>query len=308
MSTKTKEVPVAIAPIKHSDETLAQLKQFGLDFIIAKEPQNVVYMGRPIKSNYVNLINTKTDEVIHVAKSGYHVSQNADILEMVNRAASSFKNIEVVFAGNIQNGKKVYIQLKVQGDAFIGDDVVTKYITIIDSNDGSTQLSVGISDFTMSCANQYFQFYRAGQSKFKHTASLSLKIRELKPLIEAALSRTMRMEELYKDFQSTPVTRELAKNMVDTLLGYDCDGEDLTNRATANIKKLWENIDHELEDKGMNIWGLFSGVTRWTTHDKQAPKRANGRVEAIISGDSYKKNQIALTFAMNLLPVEKQLA
>jgi len=39
-----------------------------------------------------------------------------------------------------------------------------------------------------------------------------------------------------------------------------------------------------MREKGENRWGLFSGVTKYTTHQISAPKRENGRDESKLFG------------------------
>ena len=51
----------------------------------------------------------------------------------------------------------------------------------------------------------------------------------------------------------------------------------------------------------MNLFGLFSGVTSWTTHSKSAPRRENGREESIMVGTNYKTNNDAFEFTMEKL-------
>ena len=80
------------------------------------------------------------------------------------------------------------MQLQIEGDSKVGDDIIKRYVTVIDSNDGSTGLSVGIGDFTMSCQNQFFRFYKEGNAKFRHTATLNEKIKSIPTLIETALN------------------------------------------------------------------------------------------------------------------------
>ena len=79
----------------------------------------------------------------------------------------------------------------------MGDDIIQRNITIIDSNDGSSGLSVGVGDLTMSCSNQFFQFYKKGM-KFRHTASIEDKIKALPSLIGDALGQSLRLIETYK--------------------------------------------------------------------------------------------------------------
>jgi hypothetical protein len=121
----------------------------------------------------------------------------------------------------------------------------------------------------------------------------------------------MKMQELYEDFVSTPCSRDLAHKMVDHQLGINLLSskdklEELSTRKKNQMEKLYENIYGEMVGdenngnvgKGENLWGLFSGVTRWSTHDKSAPRRPNGRTEGVMVGNNYKNNLKALDFVL----------
>jgi hypothetical protein len=69
------------------------------------------------------------------------------------------------------------------------------------------------------------------------------------------------------------------------------------------MEKLYDMIRIETAQKGKNVWGLHSGVTRWTTHEKSAPKRENGRIESAMLSTNYRTNQASLEFARELAMV-----
>jgi phage/plasmid-like protein (TIGR03299 family) len=285
------------------------LSTYGLDFRIEKAPMVAINAaGEQVTSPYFGLINSKTNQVINTVKEGYEVSQNDEIVELVLSGMKNFgSQLEVTKAGSLNDGRKVFLQLGVEGDAIVGDDRVKRYVTVIDSNDGSTSLSVGIGDLTMSCANQYWKFYKAGEAKFRHTATLVDKMRSIPMLIETALSESIRQVELYKKFVSTPVTKDLADRMVKEVLGFDrqfTSMDELSKKSTRSInmmEKLYAQIEREMAQKGQNVWGLHSGVTRYTTHEISAPKRENGRIESGLVGTAYKINQTSLEFATSLV-------
>ena len=284
------------------------LTENGLDFNIAKLPLFAMQNGSPVPSPYFGLMNEKTNEIIHSVRGGYTVSQNKEIVEMVVAGLKPFGDkLSVTKAGSLNGGRKVFLQLSIEGESKVGNDTIKKYVTIIDSNDGSTGLGVGIGNLTMSCQNQFFKFYRAGQSKFKHTESIEKRIMEIPDLIENALSQTMQIINQFSRFESTPVSRELAHKLVKHLLGVDKKTSsikelaDMSTRATNMMDALYTNIEGEMNSKGNNVWGLFSGVTRWTTFEKAAPKRDNGRLESIMTGNNYATNQKAFNFAMELV-------
>lgn len=285
------------------------LTTYGLDFRIEKAPMVAINsMGEQVPSPYFGLINSKTNEVINTVKEGYEVSQNDEIVELVLSGMEKFgSQLEVTKAGSLNGGRKVFLQLGIEGDGLVKDDRIKRYVTVIDSNDGSTSLSVGIGDLTMSCQNQFWKFYKAGEAKFRHTATLTEKMRSIPYLIETALGESLRQIELYKKFVSTPITKDLADRMVKEVLGFDrqfTSMDELSKKSTRSInmmEKLYAQIEREMAQKGQNVWGLHSGVTRYTTYDLSAPKRENGKIESGLVGTAYKINQTSMKFAESLV-------
>ena len=290
----------------------------GLDFEIVKVPlvgkqlvTSVSSCGELVddikltNSPYYGLLNSNSGNFINTVKEGYTVSQNAEVVELVLRGMQGFGELSVSKAGSINDGRKVYIQLAIEGMSKVGNDSIKRYVTIIDSNDGSTGLGVGIGDLTMSCQNQFFSFYRSGQAKMRHTASLETRLREIPSLISLALENSLRQIDMYNDFVKVGVSDKNVHDMVKFQVGISKlssvgDIADASGKVSNAMEKLYEMIRVEVAQKGKNVWGLHSGVTRWTTHEKSAPRRENGRIESSMLSTNYKTNQKSLDFAREL--------
>lgn len=280
------------------------LTAHGLDFTINKYPLGATSeKGEALLTPYYGLFNSKSGECINTCKEGYTVSQNAEVVEMVLKGMSGFGDkLSVQKAGSIHGGRRVYMQMAIEGTSKVNDDIIKRFVTVIDSNDGSTGLSVGIGDLTMSCENQFFKFYKAGEAKFRHTATIAAKIQTIPTLIQTALDKSLEQIRIYNKFASTSVSRDLANEMVNSILGYDrlhISEKGLTKRSEDMMESLYSHIRKEMNQKGENLWGLHSGVTSWTTHDKTGPKRLNGKEESMLLGTAYQKNQASLNFALN---------
>lgn len=271
----------------------------GLDFNISKR---ALFDGTGNPTEYYGLFNDKLNKCIHTVKDGYHVSQNEEVVEMVLQGIKPFGDtLSVQIAGALNEGRKVFIQLAIDGISQVAGDTIKRYITVIDSNDGSTSLSVGVGDLTMSCKNKFWKFYRKG-NKMRHSASLAEKLKGLPSMIEAALGQSLKQMELYNHLAGVSVTRELAHQMVNYVLGFDRTSgsiilDEKSNRSIEKMNNLYTAIDIEMADKGVNMWGLHSGVTRFTTHDL-APKakRENAKIESQLMGSIYGINQKSLAF------------
>lgn len=284
------------------------LAKYGLDFVIEKAPMVCINTkGEQVPSPYFGLINLKSMEVINTCKEGYTVSQNAEIVELVLRGMESFgSTLSVTKAGTLNGGRKVFIQLKVEETSRVGMDTITRFITIIDSNDGSTGLSVGIGDVTMSCSNQFVRFYKKGDAKFRHTATIEQKLKTIPFLIEKALVESFNQMEEYRTFTTVAITDANVHSMVKAVLGYDkvyTSMDVLAEKSTKSINimnELYDHITKETNEKGRNVWGLHSGITSYTTHAKSHPKRENGEIESLMTGGAYDYNQKSLAFAKKL--------
>lgn len=285
------------------------LVEHNLDFTIEKVPlvgKRTGPDGKIIEAAtpYYGLYNSKTNSCINTVKAGYGVSQNADLVEAVLLGSQKYTSkLSVSKAGALNDGKQVYIQMAIKGLSKVAKDDIVRYVTIIDSNDGSTSLSVGIGDLTMSCTNQFYRFYAKGQAKFRHTATIEEKIKQMPKLIELALGESLRQIEIYNAFQSTKVSRDLANSLVLEILGYDrvitsqAEQAKLKQVSVNRMASLYNHIEKETLDKGWNLWGLHSGVTSWTTHEKAGPKRENGKAETMIIGSAYKDNMTSFKWA-----------
>lgn len=296
----------------------AMLKEYDLDFLIEKrklydqtDADIALVNGKPkiVHSNetpFYGLKNMKSGEYIHNVRKGYVVSQNKDIMKQVLKGIRGFGELNVERGVSLKGGRKVLIQLGIDGHTQFNGDKIKRYLTVLDSNDGSACVSVGIGDTVVSCNNQFFKFYKEGFSKIRHSKTLEEKMEELPALITMALHESMQMINLYTEFQSTVISRDLAHRMVENILGSSLDMNkeilnDLSTVKKNQVKSLTSCIKQELNQKGDNLWGLHNGVTRWTTHDRRVPKRKNGRTESLMLGTAYKENNKSLEFCKNQL-------
>lgn len=292
------------------------LVKSGLDFRIEKLPMVALKPIFDANGNVINhenvptkdfgLYNDKTGEIINVVKGSYTVSQNDEIVESVLKGSESFGELSFHQGFSIHGGRKVILQLKIEGTSKVGKDTIHKFITVIDSNDGSSSLNVGLGDFTVSCQNQFYRFPVESKVKGRHTRSIGDKIQQIEFMVAQQLEESMQLIEIYNKFQSTKATQDMAHALVNAILGFDRtmkkdELEEMSTIRKNQMDSLYKNIGLEMQSKGMNGWGLFSGITRWTTHDRTAPVRTNGRVESLVTGSSYKVNQKGFDFVSELV-------
>jgi hypothetical protein len=273
------------------------LEKFNLNFEIIKVPLVGVTENENIPTNYYGLLNTKTNEIIHTVKKSYMPTQNVDTLTAILMAIEG-TDIKINKAFNINNGRKVIYQLELGTKKFFNDNL-TQYITITDSNDGRA-LCIGFGNKTISCQNQFYSFQRQSNIKIYHSQKYS----SYKNII---LNEIMKMkvggDNIIRKFQKmklTPVSQTHIDKMINTLIPTN-ENEKISTRKLNMIESLNHSIKNQIKDKGLNLWGLFSGVTHWTTHVKSCPKRENGRIESVVLGNNKTTNLKAFSLVEELM-------
>ena len=218
---------------------------------------------------YSALVREDTNVPLSVRSESYYPYQNYDLVELLDRV-SGLTGLSIHKGGFFGEGQKVFIQLK-SNNLRIGNDRVEGYLTGINSFDGTTSLAFGPSNITISCQNKFFAAFREMQSKVRHTKNMVVKIDEICKRLEGVLDEEkivfdniLKLSETrFDDIIKDKVTRELFGINKDVDLK---DMEAISGVTRNKLSRFYVDLNGELQGKGDNLWGLFSGITKYTTH------------------------------------------
>ena len=144
------------------------------------------------------------------------------------------------------------------------------------------------------CQNQFAWLSGNAFSGYRHTKSIQEKVEQLPSIINFT-DQYEKMGEL-QEFSRQNITANLMNDLVDCITNTDKLAEEMPTR-TRNIRSDLEScIVSEVNRIGSTKWGLFNGVTRYTTHQKSSPKREYGKQESILIGSCGKMNEKAFNF------------
>jgi len=236
----------------------------------------------------VAMMRADTKICLGIHKSGYVPYQNDDLLELLFKVSNQ-TGLRLHSGGYFGNGEKVFIQLKSDDHNLPGGDRVEGNISAINSFDGKTALSFGTSNTTISCMNTFWLAYRSLQTKIRHTAKMEYRIEEILKQVDALLveeKENFKKIDRLIDVRMTSVAKELVTKM---LFNLERDSKLADIELSTNMKNKIENFNAdlalEMSQKGDNLWGLFSGVTRYTTHTmKKGQDNTEGKLFGV-TGD-----------------------
>ena len=215
------------------------------------------------------IVRDDTNVPLSIMAESYQPYQNHELIELLERVSNQ-TGMEIKKSGLFGDGQKVYIQLK-SNDLKLGNDRVEGYLTGINSFDGSTSLAFGPSNVTISCTNSFFAAFRGMNTKIRHTKNMVIKIDEVCKSLENVLDEEKLMFGNIVKLSET----KIGKNNVDQVLrklfniGKEINLNDekaLSSQTKNKLSRFYVDLDGEIKQKGENLWGLFSGVTKFTTH------------------------------------------
>ena len=217
----------------------------------------------------IGIVREDDNSVLGIHSTGYSPYQNEQMMELLHKVTNR-TGLKIHSGGLFNGGGKVYVQLK-SDDLTLGTDRIEGYITGINSFDGSTSLSFGPSSKTISCQNTFWGVYRGLNNKVRHTKSLEIKVEEILFEINKVEEREKQMFEDIVKLSETRFDKVIEDSVIRKLFDIDKridykDEEQISGVKRNQLSKFYVDLNGELNEKGDNLWGLFSGVTKFTTH------------------------------------------
>lgn len=229
----------------------------------------------------------------------YEPMQNFEVAETLIATTQDFT--ETHRGGILFNGKKIYFQSELN-PVNVANDEIKRYLTILNSHDGSSSIGFGFSNTVVVCQNTFFKAMKELQ-RFKHTNSAKERIEIARKQVRTILEQENEVIETYMRLADTKINNKAIKFVVADLFDLDKDSFDKPSLEISTRKKgemiSFKNIlDSELSSHGETLWGLFNAVT-WKTNHFDAKR--NNKLENVMVGSGYKKNNSAFKILSELV-------
>lgn len=266
------------------------LDRFGLRWSVSKQP---LMLPDGTETPYMAVVRDDNNSVFTTCKEGYTPYQNSELAELLVRISDK-TGYEIHSGGMFNGGGKVYIQLNTGNEIKgIGNNrtTVKGFVTGINGHDGTTSLKWGSVNFTICCQNTFAAAKGSLQNTARHTSAIHDRV---ETSIREIVSVTQVERSIFDTFiklSEIPVTKDNIKAVVKSVTGVDVDtprtkAEEIYSAYSVNRSgELLQSISSELLVKGETLWGLFSGVTHYTSHIMPTPKRDNARLESKYVGN-----------------------
>ena len=230
----------------------------------------------------------------------YEMMQNATLAENIIEASMEIS--EKFRGGELYGGKKVYYQAQLQ-DEQIANDTIKRYITGLNSHDGSSSIGFGFTNTVVVCQNTFYMAMKE-VNRFRHSASAHQRVELAREEIRRTLKAESSLMDNYKRMADTKISSVVTKRVVADLFkfleeDFDKDVKDFSTKKVNDLSKFNKILESELKSHGSTLWGLFNAVTWKTNH--QDVKGDKG-LENVMVGTGYRKNLNAYNIIVDSLP------
>ncbi len=253
--------------MSNQNRTQEVLDQVGLNWTVREE--TITTESGIIVPKSKAIVREDTNTVLSVHGDGYFPYQNHQMVELLDKVSQQV-GLPIHKGGYFGNGEKVYLQLK-SNDLKLGNDRVEGFITGVNSFDGTTSLAFGPSNITISCQNTFFAAFRNLNAKVRHTKNMEMRIDDICRGLEGVLEEEKIMFEDIKKLSETKMTKKqedwVTRTLFNIMKDVDLNSDKDVSTVTRNrLSRFYVDLNGEVKEKGDNLWGLFSGVTKYTTH------------------------------------------
>jgi phage/plasmid-like protein (TIGR03299 family) len=230
----------------------------------------------------------------------YELMQNSTLAENIIEASMDIS--EKFRGGELYGGKKVYYQAQLQ-DTHIANDTIKRYVTGLNSHDGSSSIGFGFTNTVVVCQNTFYMAMKE-VNRFRHSASAQQRVELARQEINRMLKIESGLMDNYKRMADVKISNVVTKRVIADLFGFndedfDKDTTDFSTKKINELAKFKEILDSELNSHGQTLWGLFNAVT-WKTNHQDAKEGKS--LENVMVGSGYKKNLNAYNIIVDSLP------
>ena len=283
--------------------TADALQQGGLDFSVLKLP-NIHYLPNGeelISENSFFTVRTDVNKVLgdRLGKD-YTVMQNIEALNLVDEILQA-GTATIETAGAIDEGKKVFICLKVANDIIVGsEDTVKQYVLIANSHDGSMSITASPTNIRVVCNNTLTAALRGAQDKIKirHTSNASTRLQEAAKVLKLMSNNTAVNTDNYNEMAAAVISKEQMFNYFGNIF---CSPEEIKEmqsgkRAANVLSSRKQNVLNDvlnfatrgqgqalaMKGNDFTMWSAYNAVTGYITRKKFSSP--NDRANSLLFG------------------------
>lgn len=251
------------------------------------------------------ILRNDTQELLGIVSREYKPIKNEQLLEL---AHSISKNGDFVFSGieEYNNGKIITAFLENQNpNITLNGCPIKERLVLFNSHDGTRQFTIGTTSVLHRCSNIFYSSLKIFRQK--HHIPLDVESLNISNLIHTYKHKKGALLETFQGMEKVKVDEQLVDRLIKDIHRMQLnDSRSIKKEELGNspsMINLKQSIQREMRDLGNNAFGLFNGVTWYTSHEMKNSKSQLSKM----NGMAHRINQKAYRFCLSLKKQDKSL-
>ncbi len=233
-----------------------------------------VFSGGQQAVNFKALHRNDNNNLLSIVKKGYFPITNDKLKEVTHKLAE-FTGFKIEGYASYQGGAKVLAYLKNQENYNIAGFEADNYMVIGNSFDKSTGFFIGQSSIILRCTNAFGSLEK--RKSIRHSRNAIFEMGELVRFYQQFVHQEEAARTKFERWHNIQIPDELKELFVDSVLEID-PAEKSSTRKINQKKDLAASVNREMAAMGNTMFGLFNGLTHYTTHVLNTKEKVKGNM------------------------------
>jgi hypothetical protein len=244
------------------------------------------------------IIRNDNQQLLGIVGKHYEPVSNSQLMDFTHALTKSGE-FELQGFDELNDGKVILAFLKnTNPNLKINGCLNEEYMFVGNSFDGTKRFHIGTASNLVRCANQFSSTLKVFSKK--HTSFMDINDTIAQNIIRNYKAKKGILYESFDGMETVRVDESVITKLIKEVhLMLATDSKAIKQKdwtSSPSMLTLRKSIDREMKDLGNNAFGLFNGVTWYTTHEM----RTSDLVTSQISGTANLINQKAFRFCSNL--------
>ena len=266
-----------------------------IDWDICTSP---LIINDSIDSKKQAILRNDNNQLLGIVGKDYCPLSNTQLMEFTD-ALTKTGEFELKGFDELNDGKIILAFLKnTNPNLKINGCLNEEYMFIGNSFDGTKRFHIGTTSSLARCSNQFASTLKVFSKK--HTSFFDTNETMIKNIIKNYKTKKATLYESFDGMETVRVDESIILKLIKEIYAMlNNDSKSIKQKdwtKSPSMLNLRKCIDLEMKDLGNNAFGLFNGVTWYTSHEMRS-KEGN---YSQINGHANLINQKAFRFCNNL--------
>ncbi len=232
------------------------------------------------------------DKVLGIVGDDYEVVANSDLKKLVQPLIDE-EVLTVSNMGYLNGGKKVFIQAQIAQDYQVVGEDYRGMITLLNSHDGTTTVSLGTTMVRVICSNTFTAAMKKLNEKFRHSEGVTERVLNSTAIVDYVDGAMKKYAEYAETLASAPCSPLQFARAVEAI--YQKPVDKLRDNFVSQLNNLFYNGKG---NEGKTFYDALNSVTEWNDHYSRKSKEARMNYSQFGAGVNTSRRAMSVLLEM----------